>query len=652
MSSQARRVSHDPSAVFVYNNFNFKDTIKDLALGRKSIMRNLTNCLLVTSPDVHGPFYQSQWRPSVPFDQEWMDSYMLAPPACEGEAFKYLAVNSIKSLFGLDSLVDVAPFPIAARPQRDVNYILQTPAIPENEGEISGVYRVHDALFRDILDYRDYESRLTLVHGDQKTTSFIRAIVASQLEAGGVYDRKQWMLPVPTFFHIMMNYIHLIFRVFWDAFVGEAVSFLGRGQHIQKDNAKYHEALPLLQDAFNGHIVAFLIHDLVEEGVLVPDGQGRVETETLKEALQVISGENGEILEAKLSAIVDKLFGFGHWKDNDPQNPGGLVDVKFRSRCRYLFIVGYLLIMATAVHIGDYGILRQIIPLLPLIFYGGKSKNYGAEMFGWKPIDLALEHVNGAFAIDIKNNKNSTRDTAVIFNRLSVVGPYTATIRSSLENVMRTTQNGRHSTVKTDYEVIQYGCKLYRDKVTKTNMRDEGTDAAPFDAPNLIKLGMRLVADEKIDNFNANVVRPVGVTAQTAFPNMYTEDGLIIESEEGQRLYLREAYKCAKANEYNFDKLLQYVAEDDQAYKAAGYSFEAFQDLFRDEITFQKAYRSDKERKAKSLHAVNHSWRHEPEALAWVAGLPDMTLRSILCVDCFLGFRPRRFGNFDEGLAK
>ncbi|KAI1644146.1 uncharacterized protein F4817DRAFT_319167 [Daldinia loculata] len=101
---------------------------------------------------------------------------------------------------------------------------------------------------------------------------------------------------------------------------------------------------------------------------------------------------------------------------------------------------------------------------------------------------------------------------------------------------------------------------------------------------------------------------------------------------------IRDAYQCAKANEESFDKLLQYVAEDVRAHKAAGYSYDAFQDLFRDEITFQKAYRSDKERKAKSLHAINHSWRHELDALSWVRCLPDRLRGSRSFLDALKSF--------------
>lgn len=526
-------------------------------------MQNLTNCLIIASPDVHGPFLQSQWRATVSFQKKWLATYLIPPPKCEAKAIKYLVVDSIRSIFKMGALKNVAPFPRVARPKHNVSYIVQTPAINENEGEISGVYRVHDKLFRSLLDYSQYDQRLAIIHGDQKTTSYIRAIVATQLEAGETYDRKQWLVPVPAFFHIMLNFVQLIFRTFWDPLVLEDVQFFDRGQHIGKDRVKYHQALPLLRDAFNARIFAFLIDDLICAGDLP---ESSVDSKSISEVLKEIAPK---VLEDKLSAIQNRIFSPQAWTGEYIDEQNSFIDVNFRSCCRYMVVISYLLMMVTAVQLGDYGVLRQIIPQLPLFFYGGKSSNYGPEMLyfawllhpdvsdpelatgilrsglvrcttagsGWKAIDLALEHVNNAFALDIKNNKNSTRNTSVIFNRLSVVGPYTAANRVSLENTFHSSQSGQHSAVSTVNEVMEYACKLYRDGNTKRRVDESTATQAPFDAPDILHIGAELLANSKIDDFNAKIVRPARVSSQQDLPVLHDENGLIIESEEGQRLY-------------------------------------------------------------------------------------------------------------------
>ncbi|KAI1204052.1 uncharacterized protein F4807DRAFT_466077 [Annulohypoxylon truncatum] len=566
MAEQSRlnikRVAHDPSAVFVYDNFNFKDKIRDLSLGRKSVMRNLTNCLIVASPDVHGPFLQSQWHATIPFNRKWLASYIMPPPECEPEAIKYLMVDSVRSVLNLSSLEKVAPFPELARPQHNVSYVLQTPAIHENEGEIAGVYRVHDTLFHKILEYKEYEDRLTIIHGDQKTTSFIRAIVAAQLEARNVYDRKQWILPVPAFFHIVLNFIHLIFRTFWDPLIERDVQFFGRGQHIKKDHVLYHHGLPLLRDAFNSRILAFLIQNLVDTGVLHDD---QIRPGSIREAL---AGIDPALIEQRLSVIQAQVFGSQAWKGQYTEEKSDPIDVEFRSLCRYMIVISYLLMMVTAVQLGDYGVLRQIIPQLPLFFFGAKSNNYGPEMLyfawllhtdvtepelatgilrsglvrcttagsGWKAIDLALEHINGAFAIDIKNNKNSTRNVSIMFDHLSVIGPYTASIRGTLERSLNTTQKGRHTTPSTNRDVMEYACKIYVDGDTKRRLDGYSISHSPYDAPDILYEGLKHLANTKIDEFNMKVVRPIRASTQQNIPALRTEDGFV-ESNEGRRLY-------------------------------------------------------------------------------------------------------------------
>lgn len=52
----------------------------------------------------------------------------------------------------------------------------------------------------------------------------------------------------------------------------------------------------------------------------------------------------------------------------------------------------------------------------------------------YKPIDLMLEYINGAYAIDMKLNKNSTHDIHTTFTRLSLNGSYLASMRKAVED--------------------------------------------------------------------------------------------------------------------------------------------------------------------------------------------------------------------------
>jgi hypothetical protein len=174
--------------------------------------------------------------------------------------------------------------------------------------KLSGVYALHEELWKRRLEFNDYEDRLTLVYGDMKTTSFIRRIKQDQLEASDLWERKKWMLPVPALFHVELNYIELLFRKFWDTgsdgsfssvTIFSDVQFFGRGRSIKKKDIKYHQ--PLLLHGFTSRILAFVINELVDRQCLDP------ETMTIedisREMKKLTEKEEGEELDSMLEKI-------------------------------------------------------------------------------------------------------------------------------------------------------------------------------------------------------------------------------------------------------------------------------------------------------------------------------------------------------------
>lgn len=218
---------------------------------------------------------------------------------------------------------------------------------------------------------------------------------------------------------------------------------------------------------------------------------------------------------------------------------------------------------------GDFGLIRDIIPLLPILFWGGHSSNYGPEMlyFAWllhpdvvkdqktrdailkgglvrcttagskyKAIDLLLEHINGAYALDIKHNKNSTHDIHATFSRLAVNGNYLAAIRKSVEQVFHSRQKGEHKHHAAKDEITSYACKLYKDGMTK---RTERHDPDAFDAPDLFEEGQKVLF-KKLNSFNEVTPEPLDIADLRAIPGVAeggTEDDIVDWGDEAQRLY-------------------------------------------------------------------------------------------------------------------
>ncbi|KAI1451201.1 hypothetical protein F4805DRAFT_475182 [Annulohypoxylon moriforme] len=179
--------------------------------------------------------------------------------------------------------------------------------------------------------------------------------------------------------------------------------------------------------------------------------------------------------------------------------------------------------------LGDYGVLRQIITQLPICFYGAKSTNYGPEMlyFAW----LLQPNIT-----DLDLAKGILRSGLV---RCTTAGrPYAASIRSGMERTFRTYQKGKHSLVSTDQDVMEYACKIYIDGDDKRRTDGYTASHIPFDASDVLALGLERLADNKIGEFKAEVVRLARASTQQHLLVLRTDDGPVVESNEGDRMYM------------------------------------------------------------------------------------------------------------------
>ncbi|KAK7752206.1 hypothetical protein SLS62_005740 [Diatrype stigma] len=566
-----KRVAHDPTGVIVYDNFNFLNKVRELVGGKQAQMINLTTSCLVSCPELQGPLSQRSLNLKQPFTRSMILKYLLPRPPSLDKVSKYLVKFSIMKLIYPDEKDKLPKFPAVQCVNYKESPYLQLGAIFEDEGTVEGVYKLHEELWKRRLEFKEFDDRLTLIYGDQKTTSFIRRIKQSQLEASDLWEQKKWMLPIPAFFHVELNYIEMLFRNFWDAgkekssaVIKADVDFFQRGRHINKKDLKYHQTVPLLVHGFTARILAFVIHGLRIRGVLAED---QITIEGIKEAIITHEGFLDVILEETWSKVFTKEGWTGRYPGVDDDH----IDLEFRSQCRLMQCVEIFLTIHEAVRQGDFGLLRDIIPQLPIIFWGGRSFNYGPEMlyFAWllhpdvchdgatrdailkgglircitagskyKAIDLMLEHINAVYAIDIKHNKNSTHDLRSTFSRLALNGNYLATIRKSVERTLSATYSkGTHKPGDAFTDIMSYACKLYKDGVTQVGQNIHN-DA--YDAPDIFERGQQLLL-QKLADFNDAIPEPVDAADQRAIPGVNaaggTDDDIIDWGDEGERLF-------------------------------------------------------------------------------------------------------------------
>ncbi|EAQ85232.1 predicted protein [Chaetomium globosum CBS 148.51] len=580
MAEQAKKnlkkAAHDPNGVIFYDNFNFKSNVRELVGGKQAQMINLTTASLVGCPELNGPLKQSSLDTTQPFTREMVIKHLLPRRKTFDKASKWLMEYALLKVFGRDD-EELPTLPVVRRVTYKESPCLQIGAIFEDEGTLAGVYRLHEELWLRRLEFKEYDERLTLVFGDQKSTSFNRRIQQQQLEASQLWERKKWMLPVPAFFHVELNYIHLLFRVFWDtggkdrssATISADVQFFQRSRHINKQDIKYHQVLPLLMHGYTSRITAMVIQALVEEEELEFVDTADLTVDKVKRVLQALDRKH---LKRILKDIWKTCFTYNGWtgKYDDFEDPDddAEIDIEFRSHCRLLQCVEVLLIIHEAVRQGDYGLIKDIIPMLPLLFWGGRGTNYGPEMlyFAWllhpnvskdevtrnailkgglvrcttagsmyKAIDLMQEHIHAGYAHDVKTTRNSTHDIEATFSRLAVNGAYLATIRKSVETVFGRQQKGTHAAGDPATDIISYACKLYKDGMPR-RAHESRPDA--FDAPDLWERGQRNLL-KNLDDFNDVIPEPKDAADQRSLPGVGSGPGEIeIDwADEGERLF-------------------------------------------------------------------------------------------------------------------
>ena len=180
-------------------------------------------------------------------------------------------------MFAIDSRTRPSMPVIETIPPRRTRY-QQYGAILEDEGTIQGTYNVHDELFLNQggLGVDDFSRRLFLVFGDQLTSLRMRAVKAGQRRAEHAYDRRNWLLGIPAWFHIQLNLLFTIVRTHWstEGAGGQSRHTLcsdsttwGRTQS-SRDNAKYHLLEPIVAQGFTSRVTALFYEVMKRAGFL------------------------------------------------------------------------------------------------------------------------------------------------------------------------------------------------------------------------------------------------------------------------------------------------------------------------------------------------------------------------------------------------
>ena len=472
-------LAHDPQMVVVYDNVNFKDTKRDELLGHTSVMRSLTTAAIVYCPELPPlGLLQSMHNPTIPLNVEDIYRSPGFGDELSPQISRYLIANAMKGihLAGVERIFEDSDlFPQMPSIQCISNgktRFWQFGAIMEDEGTIQGTYGVHKSIFLDQLGLQapdnphnsaapdDFTKRLWLAHGDQLTAHHIRSVKREQIYASRPFDRRDWLLGVPAWFHIEMNLYNTLVRTHFAPEDKQEEAHhclrsdmtLWNRSTITRENAKYHELVPVIERGFMARITALFYAAMERQGfrISMPDLSEPSNLDTLPnpsspECIEDTTRAIGCLTPEQFLNIVDEIqrdaFSRDAWtgvKHND---------VEFRTMCRMLQEVELLLTVRHAVKHADIGMLRRLVDPLIVFFFGASQHNYGREMlfYRWnltsvnspelqhailssglvnwlgapdrhKAIDLGLEHLNGSCKIEMKCYKNLTYNINIIFN--------------------------------------------------------------------------------------------------------------------------------------------------------------------------------------------------------------------------------------------
>ena len=192
-----------------------------------------------------------------------------------------------------------------------------------------------------------------------------------------------------------------------------------------------------------------------------------------------------------------------------------------------------------AVKRGDIGMLRRLVDPLIVFFHGASQHNYGREMlyYRWllsdastpelqravlssglvnwlgradtfKPIDLALEHLNCRCKLDLRNFKNSTHDIELVFKRTALCNTWIRGVCDRFEDVYGEAMSGAHTSATAIPDMFFLAWNLYRSNYTSPQSRSAAhhNHKKQFRSHNVVHAGMSVLED-KVAQFNADRVQ-------------------------------------------------------------------------------------------------------------------------------------------------
>ncbi|RSL41974.1 hypothetical protein CEP54_015647 [Fusarium duplospermum] len=513
-----RRYGQQLDACVVYDNFDYREGVKHQLISNHAEMRSVTTGKVFRGADIPpGGLRKSMLNREVPLVIEDLlyspgaalydetaaeiDTYFIA------EAIRTAYPKSVKSIFAKSD----NPFP--AMPTVELLELRRTDSktlgpILFNEGTLDGSYEVVESIYKHQfqLDDTEFDNRLFLT--------------------------KDWLIGVAGLFHLRMNFLWLMQKTHYGnmeqqdpSTLYHNINFWGR-KNIPADRAAFQVLEELVLHSFDARVVGLLYTRLEQRGIdtsgqeEVDDSIGKMHARGFMEVVEDI----------RKSAFEPQA-----WRPSKEKYANNMVDEEFLSHARYLQQMVVYKTLKYGIKNGDIGLIDRVIGVCCFYFEGTGQSNYAFEMLylkrlistkacnqelrrailsnglvnlhgrrdTWQEVDRSLEYLNLELKRELWARRTSTFGLDALFKTTSLTAEYTVCLRKAIEKAFARKDNSKHAVPSPVDDIHTLAFELACDSI---KIYGSGRKAR-HQAPDIHSIGLERVATQKLEVFNAKVVR-------------------------------------------------------------------------------------------------------------------------------------------------
>lgn len=555
---------HLESLVVSWDNFDYNQTVRHQTLangnqhfcattGKLCIGHYIPITGLQTSMLDQRVLLSEEHIFQAPINDQTNGVYIACQQYWIAEAIRYVHREAVKSVFHVSGKQELYPqFPAEERLQHRRTPHVGLGPLMENEGTIQGTYRVIEKVFQEQLGLQeasDFEQRLMLVYGDQKTVGLVNSVQVERRYSRDSYGRFQWILPIPGLFHWRTNFIGLMF----DTYSGNShfterttlshnANFLGCKQGFK---STFHHQEEVITKAFDARVLAMFYFRIRDNCDI--KSQAAID--------RYISSLTPETFNLHVEDIRQSIF------TRRAQHPakGTAVDHEHLAHARFINHVETYKTLKHAIKVGDIGLIERLFPRCALLFFGGNKTRYGhlslymtwltqsgaasselrkallanglVNLRGASESWFEMDRLNEFMNLEMRNamgyRRTSTQDLNELFRRTALTASFCTNLQAEIGHLSSRHTESAHTVTDASDDVYHLAYDLYASRSVTHFQRGRESKFKPAD---LVSRTISRRFDEKVSHFNSGNFDEAAMEGNETVP-IHELDHIVGESD-------------------------------------------------------------------------------------------------------------------------